>query len=252
MKKKTSFAYKIIKGLIWVFSPHMKVVGAEKLPEKPCIVVGNHTQMYGPVACELYFPGERYTWCAGEMMKWREVPGYAFQDFWSGKPASVRWLYRILAYLIVPLSVILFNNANTIPVYRDHRLMNTFRETADKLQEGVSVVIFPEHGEKVSNILYDFQEGFVDVARLHYKRTGEVLSFVPLYIAPKLKRMYVGDPVPFDPSAPIREERRRICACMMDGITKIAVGLPRHIVVPYRNIPKKDYPYNVPDEVTEK
>ena len=34
----------------------------------------------------------------------------------------------------------------------------------------------------------------------------------------------------------------------MDEITAIAESLPEHTVVPYRNIPKKDYPTNRPKE----
>ena len=34
-----------------------------------------------------------------------------------------------------------------------------------------------------------------------------------------------------------------------EAVTELAVHLPRHTVVPYRNIPKKEYPINVPPEV---
>lgn len=34
----------------------------------------------------------------------------------------------------------------------------------------------------------------------------------------------------------------------MDEITAVAEALPEHTVVPYRNIPKKDYPSNIPNE----
>ena len=36
---------------------------------------------------------------------------------------------------------------------------------------------------------------------------------------------------------------------LMDDITRMAVSLPEHTVVPYPNIPKKDYPKNIPLEV---
>jgi hypothetical protein len=35
----------------------------------------------------------------------------------------------------------------------------------------------------------------------------------------------------------------------MDAITEIAVRQPEHTVVPYPNIPKKQYPKNIPLEV---
>ena len=82
MSVKITFGfYQIIKKLVWLFYPKMEVLGAENLPDEPCITVGNHTQMNGPICAELYTPDPHYTWCAGQMMKLKEDPAYAFQDF---------------------------------------------------------------------------------------------------------------------------------------------------------------------------
>ncbi len=224
----------------------------ENLPDEPVIIVGNHTQIHGPIACELYFPENYYTWCAGQMMKLEEVSEYAYTDFWSQKPKLIRPLFKIVSFLIAPLSVLIFNNARTIAVYKDNRILRTFKESITKLQDGNRVIIFPEHDKKYNNIIYDFQDGFVDVARLYYKRTGKEISFVPLYIAPKLKNMHLGKPIKFSAKTPIAEERRRICDYLMNEITDIAYGLPEHIVIPYRNIPKKYYPKNIKEKKNEK
>ena len=62
--------------------------------------------------------------------------------------------------------------------------------------------------------------------------------------APKLKKIYLGKPVAFDPNIPMEEQRQKIADYLMDAVTELAVNLPRHKVVPYPNLPKKDYPYN--------
>lgn len=134
LKKLSYLLYRLIKWVVWVCYPYTRIVGVQNLPDESCIVVGNHAKTNGPVACELYFPVERYTWCNGEMMHLKEVPEYTYQDFWSKKPKSIRWLYRIASYLIAPLSVCIFNNANCIGVYHDLRIMETFKETVQKLQ----------------------------------------------------------------------------------------------------------------------
>lgn len=246
--KKISPLYKIIKGFVRLFYPKIEVVGVENLPEEPAIIVGNHTKMNGPIACELYFPVNRYTWCAGEMMHMEEVPAYAFQDFWSHKPKYIRWFYKLLSYVIAPLSVCVFNNANTIGVYHDTRVISTFKNTVTKLQEGASIVIFPEHDVEYNHIICEFQDRFIDVAKLYYKRTGREIDFVPLYIAPALKKMYLGRPIRFCAANPMDQERRRICDYLMKEITDIACALPLHTVVPYPNIPKKNYPTNIAKE----
>ena len=244
MKTRTRWLYRILYKIVYAVYPKIEAVGTENLPEEPSIVVGNHSQLHGPLVSERYFPGKNYTWCVGHMMKLREVPAYAFEDFWSFKPRWTHWFYKILAVLIAPLAVVLFNNAHTIAVHRDARLLSTFKQTVKRLQEGNHVVIFPEHNQKHNHIVYEFEDRFIDVAKLYYKKTGKELQFVPMYIAPKLKQVYFGAPIRFRADRPIEEERQRIREYLMGEITAVAVALPEHTVVPYRNIPKKDYPLN--------
>lgn len=247
-KTKSYPLFRAIRWLVKVFYPKIEVSGAENLPDESAVIVGNHSQMNGPIACELYFPKNSYTWCAGQMMKLREVPAYAFQDFWSGKPEYIRWFYKLLSYIIAPLSVCIFNNANTIGVYHDTRIISTFKQSMSKLCEGANIIIFPEHNEDYNNIICNFQDRFIDIAKLYYKKTGIELKFVPMYIAPELKTMYFGKPVRFCSSNSIEDERRRICDYLMKEITNIACSLPEHTVVPYRNISRKYYKSNLSKE----
>ncbi len=244
MQSVSRFLYRCIRWLVKLFYPKMQVVGMENLPDEPVMIVGNHTQMNGPIACELYAPGKHYTWCAAQMMHWKEVPAYAYQDFWSRKPRWSRWFYRLLAYVITPLSVCVFNNADTIGVYHDSRVIGTFKTTVKRLCEGANVVVFPEKDVPCNHIIYEFQDKFIDIARLYYKKTGRALTFVPLYIAPAHKTMHLGTPIRFDAQAPMEQERRRICRYLMEAITALGCSLPEHTVVPYRNMPKKQYPSN--------
>ena len=242
--RKAPWGFRLICRLVRLFSPQYRLYGLENLPAEPCVIVGNHAQMYGPIAAELFLPRERRIWCIGEMMRREEVPAYAYQEFWSGKPASVRWFYRLLSHMIAPLSEYLFTHAHTIPVYRDVRVMTTFRQSMAALGAGEDIVIYPESHEDGNGILWRFQERFADLAGMYYKKTGNVLSFVPMYIAPRLKRIHFGTPVKYQPGIPMEEERTRICAALTNAITDMAVSLPRHVVVPYVNVPKSQYPTN--------
>ncbi len=248
-KKKISPVFWVIKYIVGKIYPKFQIVELDTLPDEPVIIVGNHTQLHSPIACELFFDHKYYTWCAAQMMHVKEVPGYAFADFWSQKPRWTHPFYKVLSYLIAPLSAVVFNNARTIGVYRDMRILSTFKNTIKILNRGGNIVIFPEHDIKYNNIVYDFQKNFVDVAKLYYKKAGKEIKFVPMYVAPNLKGMYLGKPVSFCSENPIEEERNRICKYLMEEITDIARRLPVHRVVPYRNIPKKYYPLNTDSEV---
>ena len=54
--KKTSALYRVIKRLVRLFYPKFTAEGVQNLPQEPVIVVGNHSQLHGPIVCELYFP----------------------------------------------------------------------------------------------------------------------------------------------------------------------------------------------------
>lgn len=240
-KKKTTVSYKIIRTLVRLFYGNMEVVGLENLPEDNTVIVGNHSQLHGPIAAELFMKDNCYIWCAGQMMNLKDVPEYAFWDFWSQKPKWIQPFYKVMSYVIAPLSVCIFNNARTIAVYRDMRIMSTFKETIKLMQKGANIIIFPEKDEKMNHILYQFQENFIDIAKLYHKKTGVELTFVPLYIAPKLKKMYIGKGIRYQSAHEMADEKARISRYLSDEITKMASDLPKHTVVPYRNIPKRYY-----------
>ena len=245
LSKQISYiCFRAVRWIVKAVYPKIKIEGLENLPEGACLLVGNHSQMNGPIIGELYIPGPHATWCAGEMMALKEVPAYAYKDFWSLKPGYIRWFYKILSYIIAPISVCVFNNADTIAVYHDSRLISTFRETVQALSEGHKVTIFPEYAKAHNHIVNEFQTGFVDVARMYRKKYGKDVPIVPVYIAPKLKKIYIGKALYADSAAPKDEERQRTCNELMDAITQIAESLPEHTVVPYLNISSKNYPKN--------
>lgn len=244
--------YRFIRRALDLLYPKMVCEGTDHIPAGEAVIfVGNHCQAHGPLVGELRMPVPRKTWCASEMMERGEVADYAFRDFWSQNPKWTHPFYKTLARAIVPLSVVIFNQAETIPVYRDNRVLSTFRTTVQTLEAGTSVLIFPEHDVRHNHVLDDFQDRFIDIAKLFYRRTGKALAFVPLYICPALRRVCFGQAVRFDPAAPMDEERTRIKAALMDRITALAVALPRHRVVPYRPQPKKYWHYNRPKEAKE-
>ena len=75
---------------------------------------------------------------------------------------------------------------------------------------------------------------------------------MPLYVAPALGVLTFGEPVLYDPANPPDAERQRVSNALMDRITAMALALPEHTVVPYPNVPRSEYPKNVPLKVYSK
>ena len=48
--KKTSVLYKIIRWIVSVVYPKIRIVGEENIPKEASIAVGNHSQIHGPIA----------------------------------------------------------------------------------------------------------------------------------------------------------------------------------------------------------
>lgn len=245
-KKKPSLisrgTYRVLLFLVRTFTHKPTIEGWENIPEDGCILVGNHSHMYGPINGEVYMPKSTVTWCAYQMTELKKVPAYSFQDFWHMKPKWTYPFYKMLSYIIAPLSVALFGNARIIPVYHDNRLLRTFRETMSALEEHRQVIIYPEKLGEHNHILYNFQEHFVDVAQIYHKRTGKNLQFVPMYHCPALRKVVIGTPITYNAENPQAEEGARIRTYLYNEITAIAEALPLHRVVPYANVSKKLYP----------
>lgn len=239
-KKKPLF-FKFVRNLIRLFYRKRIFYGISNLPNEPSLIISNHAQMNGPLTSEFFFPTKKYIWCIGQMMKLKEVPAYAYADFWSLKSKYTRWIYKIASYLIAPIASYIFNRADTIAVYKDARMLHTYRETITKLEEGANIIIFPECPVKYNHIVNEFQDKFIDTARLYYKKTGKIISFVPMYNAAKIKKVVIGKPIKYNPDMPIDEQRKVICDYLKNEITNLALELPAHRVVPYSNIKRRTY-----------
>ena len=111
VKKRYKIVYNIIKFFVLLFYKKYDFYGLENIPDEPCFIIGNHSQMNGPLVAELFYPRKAYTWCAAEIMILNQVPEYAHEDFWHEKPKWTQPFFKLLSYIIAPLSVCVFNAA---------------------------------------------------------------------------------------------------------------------------------------------
>lgn len=106
-KKRKGLFFRFIRKIACFFYGKRKLIGLENIPQEPCVVVGNHAQLGGPLFAELKFPYKKKTWCIGNLMHLKEAPQYAFEDFWGYKPKRTHWFYKIMARIVSPLLVYL-------------------------------------------------------------------------------------------------------------------------------------------------
>ncbi len=246
-KKKNLFSralFRTVRFLVRLVYGKTKVIIGEHTPQTHAVFVANHSQIHGPVVGELFMPKNCYIWCAGEIMNREEFPAYAMEVFWPSPSDKMRPVCERISRWLAPLAACLFSNARTVEVRRDYRIKKTFRESMELLDRGCTLMIFPENDDPCNEILNDFHENFVNLARHYYKKTGISLSFVPVYNAPKLKTTVVGEPIVYQAQNDRKAERRRIVSALSGEITRMARELPRHSVIPFKPTSEAELPLN--------
>jgi len=199
----------------------------------PSIYIGNHATTATPSAIHLYFPGKKRPWVVGDMCSLKTIPKYAKEEFWTNyKP---KWLFqKVLPVLVAPIGYMIMRGAEAIPVYRDGRMIVTIKKTVQSLEDGVNVYIFPEYDQPYSEYHNDFEDGFVNVASVYYRKTKKKLKFYPLYNCFDKRIMSFGVPIEFNPDNSLEEERKRITTYLKENVTKLAREIGPHKVISYR------------------
>ena len=207
MSSKNNGFYSFLKKIVKTFYRKWDLQGLFNIPSEPSIIVGNHSQVYGPLVSELLFPYPKEAWCTAEVMDAKVIPDYAMRDFFVYKSEKSKWFYKILAKLLAnPLSYI-FNSADTLPVYRDNRIISTFKQSISALENNKHLIIFPEYHLHYNEIINEFRCNYIDLARLYNRKSGKDICFVPMYIAPKLKTVVFGEKIYYNPNSNFDEQK---------------------------------------------
>lgn len=233
---KPKLMFRIFRFFVKVFYRKPKVIFQEELNyDKPIVYVCNHCKAHGPISYYLLGRNRIRIWCTHEIMFWKSCPKYCYETFLNGnaKPKVFRWFFHFVSYLMTPICVIVFRGADAIPVYYDTRLVTTYNKTAQTINEGKDIVIFPETPPIHNEYLNKFNIGFIDTARFMKKKTGKEVVFVPTYLAPSIKTLIVGKPIEYDYSKDVKEQRIELVEKLQDEITSLAKKLPKHKVENY-------------------
>ena len=237
---KPGYLYnRIMHGIARMAFPKAKTVFEEPFDGEPSVFVCNHAAVRGPVMMTLDFVIKHQTWvvhCATDREK---TPNYAFHDILTGESRRFKGFYRFLARIITVMLPTLLKYEPVIPVYHDSNILTSFKQSIKALNDGDSLVIFGESTERYTAYINRLQPGFIDFARLYYRRSGKRLNFYPVYVEKKNAVISVGKPIAYDPELPMDEQRGLIADYLCDNIDRLARQLPPHTPVPF--LPQRWY-----------
>ncbi len=204
-------------GILLPFNRH-RMVNLDHVrpdPDNPLVFLGNHAEIYGPIASALCFPVPVRFWVISKMMfNKRDVRAYLYENTFSKKTYLPVFVRRLLAWYLGWLSVNVMNALNAIAVYRDSpmKLRETLRRSVEAMDAGDNLMIFPEHpeGKYVKGGISELSPGFLMLAEAWWKKSGKKLRIMPVY-ANRVERTFTfGNEIDYEPENGYASEQERI------------------------------------------
>lgn len=171
------------------------IVLGDKL-EDQAIYLCNHVGASGPLTLELYFPKLFRFWGTYEM---NEGMGKRFKylstTYFHQKKHLPKFLAFVVAIFATPFMTIFYKGIRLISTYPDARLINTFKQSYEVLDQNQSIIIFPEDSSKgYFEHLTKYFAGFVKLADKCYAR-GQDLLIYNMYYQKKNKLIVIDQPI---------------------------------------------------------
>ena len=227
------FCLKTLKATGRLITPKRKMIMKEE-PTEPCVFVGNHSGTIGPLNVTYNFPIPHKPWVIDILFDKTVNENYIFHDFFFGRSVKAKKFLRFFSKIV----------ANTIPPMLEYigvvkasknvlNMRKTIKDSVDTLQNGESIIVFPESFDSYSPYINVLHWGFTSIATRYYKTTGKLLKFYPMYIPPKQKVILIGEPVQYDETNDPHAERERIATELARRIDELARSLPEHKPRPF-------------------
>ena len=185
--------------------------------QKSSIIISNHEGTDAPLSLELYGDVPMRYWGAHEMNSGL-ISMYRYQTkvyYHQRKHWNIH-LARVFCLLATPLTNLFYKGLNLISTYRDARFRHTLRESLTALEQGESIVVFPEDASKgYFAELEGFFCGFVMLAEVAARR-GMDLPIYVTYFKKKDLQYVVDAPVYYSELAKNGATREEIAARLCD------------------------------------
>ena len=185
--------FRFVKKIMRLFVKESEFVYLGEKINEPTIILSNHVGTSAPLAWELYGKTHFRFWGASEMNSGLiHLYKYQTRIYYHGKKHWNLHLARLFCIIASPLTYMFYKGINLISTYHDIRFTKTISESIHTLDEGKSVVIFPEISDKgYLDVLEGFHQGFTVLGSILLKKGKDVPITVAYY--KKSERRYIID-----------------------------------------------------------
>ena len=188
--------FRFVKKIMRLFIKESEFVYLGDKITEPTIILSNHVGTAAPLAWELYGNLPFRFWGAHEMNS-DLVKLYKYQTrvFYHEKKHWNLHLARLFCLIASPLTYMFYKGINLISTYQDIRFKTTVSESIKALDNGESIIIFPEISDKgYLDVLEGFHQGFTVLGSV-LLREGKDLPITVAYYKKDEHRYIVDRPV---------------------------------------------------------
>lgn len=168
-----------------------------EVPTEPVVFVCRHLDMHGPYTTMKWLPTELHPMIIHVFFDRettvKHMTEYTFAARYGKKAQKFNLAAHVMSWIMPPLT----KSLQAVPVYRGGiQSMSTIKQGLNYLLKQESLMVYPDiHYTDLYDKPSDIYEGFLAMGELYFKKTGKKLSFVPLRIDDKKRRIIAGEPV---------------------------------------------------------
>ena len=161
-----------------------------EVPPGPCVYLVRHRNADGVMDAFTSLPVVMRPLVLSVFDSYQEAKRHLRDYTFSVKMGKGRAFCAVASPIAAFVLSVLAHSARSIPVYRgEHavKAVRTIRESVHALEDGDNLLIFPDIAytdleEKTEGEIY---KGFLAIDKLFFRRNGQHISFVPVYIDKK-------------------------------------------------------------------
>lgn len=197
-KNRKRLSFKIFSFIVRFISHKPKFIFKDEkgFSDGPFLILSNHAGRKAPTKIDQYFKFNPYMWGTHEMTEGvKGVQKYLTTTYFHEKKHWPKVIAKIIGTIVAPLVNGYYRGLRLIPTYQDGRFFKTVKTSVKKVQNGSSIVIFPEDSSLGYKAKIEwFFSGFCTLLDSLLRANIDLPIYV-IYLQTKNNTFYVDAPV---------------------------------------------------------
>lgn len=182
-KRKRKWWFKGMLGVVGIFKKKTKFVYLGEKITEPSVILSNHVGSSGPLSFEMYMDTSFRLWGVHSMNDGlKSNYKYLSETYYHQKKGWNLTLARIFCLIASPIANLFYKGLELIPTYKDFRFRTTLRESRKTIENGQSLVIFPENSsDGYHDNITEFHIGALYFMEKMFQKGYDLPVFVAYY-----------------------------------------------------------------------